>query len=106
MNGTTQNLYGHRLLPAVIDEHAVRTPEKVFAIIPRTLDLRDGFMDITYHDFATAIDGMAYWLEERMGRSSSFETLAYMGLSDMAYFIFLVAACKVGYKVSYGSEGW
>jgi acyl-coenzyme A synthetase/AMP-(fatty) acid ligase len=100
MNGHSQIPHGQRLVPVVIDELSEREPEKIFAIIPRTLDLDDGFANVTYRDFANAINRMAEWLEEKMGRSSSFETLAYMGPFDIGYFVMLLAACKVGFKVS------
>jgi len=100
MSRPSQIPYGQRLMPVVIDELSEKQPEKIFAIIPRTLDLDDGFVNVTYRDFANAINRMAEWLEEKMGRSSSFETLAYMGPFDLGYFVMLLAACKVGFKVS------
>ena len=100
MNGHSHIPHGQRLLPTVIDEISEKEPEKVFAIIPRTLNLDDGFVNVTYRDFGNAINRMAAWLEEKMGRSSSFKTLAYMGPSDIGYFIMTIAACKVGFKVS------
>jgi hypothetical protein len=36
----------------------------------------------------------------RLGRSREFETIAYIGLFDLRYFIAVIAAIKVGYKVS------
>lgn len=41
----------------------------------------------------------AGWLEVTFGRSSTFETMAYIGPNDIRYFIFVLAASYVGYKV-------
>lgn len=100
MDRQSPSRHGQRLLPRVIDEIAETEPEKIFAVIPRTFDLDDGFMNVTYSDFAKAIHRMSAWLEGKLGRSSSFETVAYIGPSDIGYFILAIAACKVGFKVS------
>ena len=92
--------YGKRLLPTTIDKIADETPQKLFAAIPRTGDLKDGFMDVSFGDFARAADRIAWWLEELLGKSTTFETLAYLGPSDLRYFIFMIAVPKLGYKVS------
>ena len=92
--------HGNRLLPITIDDIAENKPEKLFGCIPRTSDPRDGFVDVTFADFARAVDRAAWWLEESLGKSTTFETLAYLGPSDIRYFILAVAASKVGYKVS------
>jgi hypothetical protein len=92
--------HGNRLLPITIDDTAENNPERLFGCIPRTNDPKDGFLDITFADFARVIDRAAWWLEELLGKSTTFETLAYLGPSDLRYFILVVAASKVGYKVS------
>ena len=92
-------LYGKRLFPVTVDEIARTTPDKIFACIPRTNDLKDGFEDVTFGGFARAANRIAWWLERSLGKSSTFETLAYIGPFDLRYFILLVAAPKVGYKV-------
>jgi acyl-CoA synthetase (AMP-forming)/AMP-acid ligase II len=91
--------YGRRLVPVLIDEIAQQTPKRVFCSIPKSSNLRDGFLDITFQDFARATNRTAGWLEENFGRSYSFETLAYIGPSDLRYLIMVLAASKVGYKV-------
>jgi hypothetical protein len=90
---------GKRLITTTVDEIATHDPSRLFAIIPRTLDLDDGFSDVTFSDFACAIDKLAFRLEKKLGKSTEFETLAYMGPADIAYFMVVFAAVKVGYKV-------
>ncbi|KAI9833793.1 MAG: hypothetical protein M1819_003527 [Sarea resinae] len=95
--------YGQRLLPQVVDQTARDHPERPWVSIPRTSNLADGYVDITYKQFANAVNRMARWLEDRLGRSSTFETLAYMGPTDPRYPILALAAVKAGYQMLFVS---
>jgi acyl-CoA synthetase (AMP-forming)/AMP-acid ligase II len=93
--------YGRRLVPVAVDDFAAEQPDKIFAYFPKSSNVKDGFINVTYSALARAIDRTAWWLEERLGgRSTTFETLAYIGPSDLRYTILMVAAVKTGYKVS------
>lgn len=72
-------LRGKRLLPTWIDSVGRETPDKVWASIPRSMDLKDGFRDLQYRHLVAAIDTIAWWIESIIGRSTDFETVAYMG---------------------------
>lgn len=91
--------YGRRLLPTLIDERAKCKPSKTFAAIPKSTDLRDGFVDISYHELARGINRCSWWLEEKLGKALSFETVGYLGILDLRYTILMFACVKVGYKV-------
>lgn len=92
--------YGQRLLARVIDDYAANQPDRVWAAIPRSNDLTQGFRHITFRQFAQAIDRAAFWLEDHLGASDgSFETFAYAGDKDLRYSIIAVAAVKIGRKV-------
>ncbi len=91
--------YGRRLVPTYIDGIAEQNPGKVFACIPKSFDLEEGYVDVTYGAFSRAINRTAAFLEDRFGKGISFETLAYLGPFDIRYFILACAVCKVGYKV-------
>lgn len=93
--------HGKRLLAVIVDELAKATPNRVWASIPNGSDPKDGFLDVTYAELGRAINRTAAWLEDTFGKSSSFETLAYIGLFDVKYHIMVIAATKVGYKVSF-----
>lgn len=97
LHGQTGVPYGRRLLPVLVDE---LDPERLFARVPRSTHLQDGFIDVTCQIFARAINRAASWLEDTFGKSLSFQTLAYFGPSDIRYCIFLLGASKVGYKAS------
>lgn len=94
-NGT--RVAGRQLLPVIVDE---RDPKWLYARVPKSpTHIQDGFIDITCGGFARAVNRAAGWIEELCGQSSTFDTLAYIGPSDIRYCIFVVGACKVGYKV-------
>lgn len=90
---------GRRLLPTLIDDIARSNPDRPFASLPKTTDPRDGFIDINFRTIATAINRCAWWIETEFGRSLDFESLAYMGPSDLRSAILIIAAIKTGYKV-------
>lgn len=98
-NGRAEPPYGSRLLPNVVDELANTDPTRVYATIPLSSDISQGFRDVTMLEVAQSVDHFAFWLETSFGRSSSFETLAYMGIPDLRYAIVFLAAVKCGYKV-------
>ncbi|KAK4939716.1 hypothetical protein LTR28_009304, partial [Elasticomyces elasticus] len=91
--------YGSRLLPMLADQLAAEDPQKIYASVAKTTNVADGFRDITILDFTNAVNFMAWWLEEHFGRSDSFETIAYMGVSDIRYSVIFYAAVKCGYKL-------
>lgn len=86
-------------MPQVVDDLAATVPDRVYAAIPKTSDVKDGYRDITIADLARCVNFMARWLEGRFGKSKTFETITYVGLSDLKGIATLLAAIKVGYKV-------
>ena len=92
--------YGHRLIPSLIDNRAQEDPQRPVWSIPCSSNLADGFRDINYGQVAQAINRAAWWIDENVGKSTTFETLAYMGPPDLRYAILTVAAQKTGHTVS------
>ncbi|KAK1252094.1 hypothetical protein MKX08_003281 [Trichoderma sp. CBMAI-0020] len=99
LNQTTEPEYGRRLIPNIIDERAESDPTKAFASIPRSKDLADGFVDITYALVANAINRASWWLSHSMGNIETSEVFAYLGPNDLRYPILLVATMKCGYQM-------
>lgn len=91
---------GFRTLPTALDQKFAENPNGTYAIVPKTHDLGDGFRYITNLEILKAVDSMALWLEKSFGRSDKFETLAYVGVTDIRYTLFFYAAVKAGYKVT------
>ena len=92
--------YGHRLIPQVIDERAKVNPQGSVWSVPKSSNLADGFRDISYDQVARAINKVAWWIDEHIGKSTTFEKLAYIGPPDLRYSILTVAAQKTGHTVS------
>ena len=92
---------GKRLLPAVIDHCAEKNPNRIYASIPYTDDPADGYRDITYRQFATAIDKAAWWLQSVIGKGNGgiFDTFAYTGPKGLRYPVLAIAAIKIGKRV-------
>ncbi|KAI1630502.1 hypothetical protein EDD37DRAFT_672726 [Exophiala viscosa] len=93
--------YGERLVPHIVDGLALSHPERIYAKIPRTADVNDGFRDVSMKELANAINVMSWILEQVEGKPSEgvFERIAYIGASDIRYVIMMIAAIKVGYVV-------
>lgn len=91
--------YGRRLLPAVLDELNETQTDRVFAAIPKSADVTEGFHDVTIADIVRCINFMAGWIEDRFGRSDIFETISYIGIPDLWGPIIFYAVVKCGYKV-------
>lgn len=92
--------YGERLLPQVLDELAWTEPNRIYASCAVSTDLSRAFFDVKMIQMAFAVDYVAWWMKDLLGHSGNFETLAYMGLSDLRYPIVCLAGIKCGWKVS------
>ncbi|KAE8363158.1 hypothetical protein BDV27DRAFT_146338 [Aspergillus caelatus] len=79
---------GQRLFPHTIDYHAYENPCRVLNSMPRTQNISDGFRDVDMKAMATAVDFMAWWLDESSG---------YVGIPDTRYPVLLFAASKAGW---------
>lgn len=74
--------YGHRLIPTLVDEFAEKDPNYVFALIPKTPTFADGLQEITIKTFARAVNEIAWRCESVLGKSTDFDTIAYIGPSQ------------------------
>ncbi|KAL1850999.1 hypothetical protein Daus18300_012733 [Diaporthe australafricana] len=92
--------YCKKLLPVAIDEIASKEPHRTWASLPvDDWDLAQGFEDVSFAALANAINKVAHAIEAAFGRSSTFETFAYLGVPDVRYHLVQMAAIKTGYKV-------
>jgi len=92
---------GERLIATTIDIIAREEPQKVFACVPRDEeDISQGFDDITYKQFANAVNYASWWLDSVLGLSDgTFESFAYAGPKDLSWPVMAVAAVKVGRRI-------
>lgn len=86
-NPTTSPLtdYGHRLIPSLVDEYARTDPDYIFALIPKTANFADGLKEITISAFARAVNEVASRIDSKVGKSATFETMAYIGPSQSQF---------------------
>ena len=98
-HGTQSTPYGRRLMPAVLDAEASLNPTRIFASIPKTANLNDGFRDVYFAEVANATNLVAQWFQHFFGSPKrDFETITYIGVLDLRYAIVQYAAMKCGYK--------
>ena len=90
--------YVRRLLTKLLDEVAESTPGRLYATIPLSDSLPYRFRELTFSEMAKCVHFLANWLEERLGRSDTFETLAFIGIMDLRGAVLFHAAVKLGYK--------
>ncbi|OAA57976.1 Male sterility, NAD-binding protein [Niveomyces insectorum RCEF 264] len=92
---------GERLVVHLVDELAQETPERIWATVTRSpSDIEEGFRDITFAQCASAVNATAWAIETQVGGASrSFDVLAYLGVSDVRYAIYLFAAIKTGHQL-------
>lgn len=93
---------GERLLTATVDSIADADPTRTCFVIPDESSEID-YIDISYKRFANSINRLAWHLKQTIGVSDQFETVCYLGPPDLLYFVFALAACKCGFKVSRNS---
>jgi hypothetical protein len=101
---TTMTLYmkdeDKKPFPTWIDERAAETPERVFALIPRTNVVKDGYQEFTYRQLTRAVDKLSWFLDQELGPPAvDFQTIAYMGVSDLRYTILYIAVQKTRRQV-------
>ncbi|KFY84261.1 hypothetical protein V500_09457 [Pseudogymnoascus sp. VKM F-4518 (FW-2643)] len=91
--------YGKRLFPQVLDDAAAINPDNVIGMIAKSADISAGFREVTFLQLSNAVNFTAWWIQAQIGRSETFETLAYMGIQDFRYLIVEIAAVKCGYQI-------
>ncbi|KAI9685585.1 MAG: putative NRPS-like protein biosynthetic cluster [Bathelium mastoideum] len=87
------------LLPHILDYLATTQPNGLFAEYPiSATSYSDGYHSVTYSDFANAVNGLAFWLQDSLGPpKTEYEVLTYMGPNDIHYLALVLACIKAGY---------
>ena len=60
LNTTRRPPYGHRLLPQLLDELSMTSPDRLYASYPCSVDTSQGFRDVTFQDMALTADSFAW----------------------------------------------
>ncbi|KAF7942371.1 hypothetical protein EAE99_000421 [Botrytis elliptica] len=96
----TSRKWKDELVPNIVDHLAEIDPEALYAEYPvSTLTYDYGYRKITYGDFASAVDCIAWWMHETLGPAKDFEVLAYIGPNDLRYPALILGAIKAGYLI-------
>lgn len=83
----------------MIEERAEANHQRPLFSIPYSTSAADGFKNVSYREFANAVNRGAKWVEENVGHSSEFDTLIYLGPADLRYQIMTLASVKAGFVV-------
>ncbi|KAE8832367.1 hypothetical protein PTNB85_06759 [Pyrenophora teres f. teres] len=88
-----------QLLVHAIDEKAQWIPDQTYMrYAPKDWE-QAGYRAITWKQFAGAINKVAYWFDEKFGKASTCDTVAYFGPNDPRYAILIPAIIKHGRKL-------
>jgi len=86
-------------LPSVVAQNAKTCPDGLYARAPIGPAYTDAYRDVSNLQYAKAIDYVAHLIESQLGKGVNFETIAYVGPSDLRYNVVIIAGIKAGYKV-------
>ncbi|TDZ38067.1 Non-canonical non-ribosomal peptide synthetase FUB8 [Colletotrichum spinosum] len=88
------------LIPHAFAAIAKQDPDRIWISSAVSKNIaQDGFRDVTLRQAQEAIDRIAWHIEESLGKSSNFETVAYIGLPDARYPMVCLAGTKTGHKI-------
>jgi thioester reductase-like protein/acyl-coenzyme A synthetase/AMP-(fatty) acid ligase len=86
-------------LDRLVRDVVAKFPERRWISIPQTSDLSKGWRNITYQQFALAIDGFAHFVEKTHGVGSQGSVAAFMGINDERHTVAVIGLMKAGYTV-------
>lgn len=91
--------HGQRFLVSLIDQHAKLKPNDAWVSIPvDDDDLTKGYKDVTWSQFANAINHAVRWLKQNLPATiftQPFQAFGYIGPKDLRYPVLTVAAAKL-----------
>ncbi|KAJ0312581.1 hypothetical protein Brms1b_007945 [Colletotrichum noveboracense] len=94
-----------RLIPQALADALAEKPDRTWVSYAISNNIaQDGFRNITIRQLATAVDRLAWYIDDNIGKSSDFETVMYYGLADVRYIITLIAGIKTGHRVLFCSH--
>ncbi|CAN9113724.1 unnamed protein product [Alternaria alternata] len=88
-----------QLIVHAIEEKARWIPNNMFMRYALEDWEQDGYKTITWKQYANAIDKMAFWFDEQLGKAVDRETVAYFGPNDPRYAILVPAIAKNGRRL-------
>jgi acyl-CoA synthetase (AMP-forming)/AMP-acid ligase II/aryl carrier-like protein len=107
MTVNSNNEFGRRLIPQILDRLAIAAPERVIYSIASFPNDQPSFRDITAREFTKAVDKTAWWLQSQLHStngssngdailSSKVQALGYIGPHDIRHVLLTYGAVKAG----------
>lgn len=84
-----------RLLSNMVDEVAERNPDQTFCLHPAGPGTAQTWKKFSFRELAIAVNQLSWYIDEHTKESSNQESLAYIGVNDVRYAVFLIACAKV-----------
>lgn len=89
-----------KLVVHAIEEKAQQLPHHTYMrYAPLDWEI-NGYNTITWSQYASTIDKVAYWLDEQFGTVTAPEVIAYFGPNDPRYAVLVPACIKAGRTVN------
>ncbi|KAL6853214.1 NRPS-like enzyme [Trichoderma novae-zelandiae] len=95
-----------RSLINIIEDDAVKEPDRPFIFIPRSSRPQDGWKPVTYEQMANAVNHVAFTIRKMVAgdiQDDNFPTIAYIGPNDVRYVIIMLACIKAKCKAFFTS---
>lgn len=91
-----------RTLPGTIDAIAQDDPNRTWARFPESQEAfeQGKLVTVSFAALSNAINRLAWYLDTLLPGRNDLDTVAYIGPSDIRYYILACAACKCRLKVS------
>lgn len=90
-----------KLIVPCIREKAKWTPNETYCRYPPPDWETNGYRTITWAQYYDTINKIAHWLDEQLGPSADFDTIAYNGPNDIRYALIWPAVIKTRRQVSH-----
>lgn len=91
-----------KLLMQAMEDKAKWTPQDTIFRSPLANWEVSGYRTITWKQYVNAVNKLAYWLDETLGKATNgIETVAYFGPDDARYAIIVPVCIKTGRRVSF-----
>jgi acyl-coenzyme A synthetase/AMP-(fatty) acid ligase len=87
------------VLVTALEEKVKWSPNQTYMRYPTQNWEAEGYRTLTYGQYGDSINKLAYWLDDRLGKATENETVAYLGPSDLRYAVLWLAVVKTGRKL-------
>jgi len=87
------------VLVTAIEEKVQWSPNQTYMRYPMPNWEVDGYRTLTFAQYGDSINKVAHWLDEKLGKATENDTVAYLGPNDLRYAVLWPAMIKTGRKL-------